>query len=420
LPGVYGGVVLFLLGRFLYQLLRLSRLKNAAPQRHMDDITLINTDTPGTPFSFFHWIFWDNQLPLESEAGGRIFRHELAHVRRGHSLDKIALQILCTFFFPVFPLYFIRRELQLVHEYQADYEATGRRDIDAYAAYLLQHALNDRAFDLSNAFHQHPLVRRIAMLNNFLLPQGKASSWRKWMALPLLGCAICLFAFTIHKTAAVAATPQDNARVLTVVIDAGHGGNDPGAKTDAGLREKDIALDLAKTVATLAPGYPVQILLSRDADTFVPLQNRVLFSDEHRANLFVSLHVNFRMTALHSGGHLTYVPDSLYSGIETYVSEKNRFFDSSKVLGSILQQHLAEVYPAEAQLRERSAGIRVLSMPSCPAVLIECGYLSNPKDAAFISDTGNQEKLARKILESLVAYGQGNNPTYQVLHTKGG
>ena len=218
LLGGYGGVVFFLLGRFLYQLLRLSRLKNAGPQRHMDDITLISTDTPGTPFSFFHWIFWDNRLPLESEAGGRIFRHELAHVRRGHSLDKIALQILCTLFFPVFPLYFIRRELQLVHEYQADYEATGRWDIDAYATYLLQHALNARAYDLSNAFHQHPLVRRIAMLNNFLLLQGKTSTWQRWMVLPLFGCAIGLFAFTFHKTAADALVPRNNARVLTVII----------------------------------------------------------------------------------------------------------------------------------------------------------------------------------------------------------
>lgn len=411
LLGVYGGVVFFLLGRFVYQLLRLSRLKNTAPQRHMDDITLISTDTPGTPFSFFHWIFWDNRLPLESEAGGRIFRHELAHVRRGHSLDKVALQMLCALFFPVFPLYLIRRELQLVHEYQADYEAAGRRNIDAYAAYLLQHALNARAYDLSNAFNQHPLVRRIAMLNNFLSLQGKTSAWRRWMVLPLFGCAIGLFAFTFHKRA-----PQDKARVLTVIIDAGHGGTDPGTKSAGGLQEKDITLALAKTVARLAPGYPVKILLSRDVDTLVPLQNRVRFSDEHGADLFVSLHVNSRVKM----GHFTPVPDSTYSGIETYVSEKNRFFDSSKVLGSIIQQRLGEVYPAEAQLRERETGVRVLSGPACPSVLIECGYLSDPKDAAFVSDAGNQEKLARKILESLVAYGQGNNPTYQVLHTKGG
>ena len=402
---VYAGAAAVLLGLFGVQVWRLSRLRRHASLRELDDVHLIGTDAPGTPFSFFHWIFWDNRLPLDSDEGRRILLHELAHVNAKHSLDKVLLQVLCAVLFPVLPLYLIRRELQLVHEYQADYEATGRRDIDAYASYLVKHAMNAPAYDLSNAFHQHPLLRRIAMMNRAGALQGNASTWRRWMALPLLFCGFGLFAFTVKQTFVYSIT-LSAPRTLTVVIDAGHGGNDPGAQA-GGKMEKDINLAIARDVERLSAGYPVHILLSRDVDSLVPIRGRVQFCDENKADLFVSLHTNVT-TGIPIGQHgqLTASNGKPY-GIEAYVSSRNRFYDSSIVLGSVLLHHLQEVYPSEHVLREQKRGITVLATPDCPAVLIECGFLDQPADAKFMSQSTSQEKVAREILLALSDYAAG-------------
>jgi N-acetylmuramoyl-L-alanine amidase len=407
----YGAVAAALLGLFLFQLWKLSRLKKTATLRQLDDISLIGTDTPGTPFSFFYWIFWDNRLSLESDEGKRIFLHELAHVKGRHSLDKICLQILCALLFPVFPLYLIRRELQLVHEYQADYEATGRRDIEAYASYLVKHALNAPAYDLSNAFHQHPLLRRLAMMNNTGLLQGKASAWRRWMALPLLFCAFTLFAFSLKRSLQYTFVGHPGySRTLTVVIDAGHGGTDPGAQAN-GMIEKNINLSIARAVARLAPGYPVKILLSRDVDSLVPIFGRIRFSDAHKADLFVSLHTNLDANPIKGASPISgmnpVTGGGPSGGIEAYVSSRNRFYDSSIVLGSLLLHRLGRVYPSDQVLREQARGISVLVHADCPSVLLECGYLDRKSDAAFMSDPASQEKIARQILESLSDYAGG-------------
>ncbi len=409
LLGAYGLVVALLLVQFFFQLVRLWTLCMRAPKKHLDDITVIKTDAPGTPFSFFHWIYWDDHLSLESEQGRRIFLHELAHVRKAHSLDKVLIQLCCIFSFPVFPLYFIRRELQLVHEYQADHEATGRTDIDAYASYLLEHTLGIHQYGMTNAFHQHPLIRRIAMMHNFLPTMGKTSTWKRWMALPLFSLAIVLFAFSLKPAPVV---QKDPTRILTVVIDAGHGGQDDGAVC-AGFKEKDLALQLARTIARLSSAYPVRIMLSRDSDTFVGIRDRVIFSNARKADLFVSLHLNYQASLTRSGMQ----PDSRYYGIETYVSDKNKSFDSSRILGSIIEERLGEVYQAENQLRQRKEGVHVLSAASCPSVLVECGYISNPDDRTFISDPVNQETIARQILQAISDYSRGNELTYNVYHT---
>jgi N-acetylmuramoyl-L-alanine amidase len=405
LLGAYALVVGLLLSKFFYQLIHLWMLRTRAPKRHLDDITVIQTDAPGTPFSFFHWIYWDKQILLESEQGRRIFLHELAHVRKAHSLDKILIQLCCIFSFPVFPLYFIRRELQLVHEYQADYEATGRTDIDAYASYLLEHTLGVRQYGMANAFRQHPLIRRIAMMYNFLPTMGTTSTWKRWMALPLFLGSIGLFAFSLEP--ATHHRPKDQTRMLTVIIDAGHGGTDAGA-VSGDLKEKDMNLELVQTIARLSPAYPVHVILTRSSDSTIGVRDRVVFANARKADLFVSVHINYNATDPHA------------EGIQTYVSSKNEAFDSSRVLGSILQERLGEVYPAENQLRQRSEGIHVLSAPACPSALVECGYMSNAKDRAFISNPSNQEKLARQILQAISDYSKGVQLTYHVYHTKQG
>lgn len=388
---LYGAVVLALLGLVVYHLGALSRLGRTSERQRLDGITLISTDAPGTPFSFFRWIFWDRALSIDSDSGKAIFRHELAHVRQRHSVDKILLQVLCALLFPVYPLYLIRRELQLVHEYLADQEAAGNKDAEAYARYLLEHALYGQSHHLANGFYQHPLAKRIAMIQQTLFKKGAAPAWSRWLALPLFCGGFGLFAFTLQR---YPPPPPAPARTLTVVIDAGHGGKDPGA-VSGGVREKDIDLAIARDVSRMAPGYPVRILLCRDVDTLVPIQQRIDFAAEHQADLFVSIHAN------------TQIKGHDQSGLQDLVSLRNRFADSSVVLGSLLARRLGMIYATEQVLRQPKTHVGVLDRNSCPAALIQCGYLSNPKDAAFMSVRANQEKIARQILESLADYARG-------------
>lgn len=389
----YGTIALVLAANFFRQLWSISRLFRENKKQQLGDAILIPTDTPGTPFSFFNWIFWDQQLPIQSEAGKQILRHELAHVRYQHSIDKLTFQILCIVLFPVFPLYFIRRELQLVHEYQADHDATGQKDVDVYAGYLLARVFKVPSHVLAHGFHQHPLARRIAMMQ--FLPSFRPTAWTRWMVLPLFAIAIALCAFTVERTFhySVANFPS---RVMTVVIDAGHGGSDNGAVSGK-YREKDINLAIAEKVSALSRDYPVRIVLSRGNDSLVSIDDRIQLAQADHANLFVSIHTNMG-------------PSNTESGIQNYVSARNLFYDSSLVLGSLLAQHLNAVYPTEQVLREQSRGIGVLSRNTCPAVLVECGFITNPKDAAFMSNPADQEKIARQILVSISDYAKGSYP----------
>ncbi|TDX01652.1 N-acetylmuramoyl-L-alanine amidase [Dinghuibacter silviterrae] len=377
--GLYALAGTVLLGLLVYHIKALFRLERRSEHHQMGDVTLIATDAPGTPFSFFRWIFWDRQLSVHSANGQAIFRHELAHVRQRHSVDKMFLQLLCAVLFPVFPLYLIRRELQLIHEYLADQAATEEEDAGDYARYLLEHALYAKGHRVAHAFHQHPLAKRIAMIGRQIHPPA----WSRWMILPFFLAGSALFAFT--------PTPKA-ARTLTVVIDAGHGGLDPGAP-GGGLLEKNITLDIARAVARLAPGYGVNILESRPGDSLVDIEDRILFAGRHKADAFVSIHVN-----LSSPGE---------TGIKNFISVRNRFADSSALLGSLLAGHLGRIYPTEKVLRTHEEHIGVLDRNVCPAALIECGYISNPKDRAFISKPANQDKIARAILESLADYANG-------------
>jgi N-acetylmuramoyl-L-alanine amidase len=232
------------------------------------------------------------------------------------------------------------------------------------------------------------------MIQQSLLRQARSSAWKRWLAAPLFGAGFALAAFTIQRY-----PPPPPVRVLSVVIDAGHGGKDNGT-TAGGLHEKDISLAIAQQVARQSVGYPIRILLSRNADSTMSVADRLRFCKANHADLCVSLHVDFDPV------------DAGRTGIESYVAQNpNRYYDSSVVLGSLLQAHLGTVYTSAPNLFHRLAGhVGVLDRNSCPSVLVEVGYLSNRQDKAFITQKANQERVAREVLNSLTDYAGGATP----------
>lgn len=193
---IYATVVLVQLGLLGVHLLRLRRLRRRSPQARVDGVTLVTTEDKGTPFSFFHWIFWNRSLELDSVEGRRILRHELTHVHQGHSVDKVALELVCIVFFPVVFLYLIRRELQLIHEYLADKQAARDEDLADYARLLVSQAFQASPYAFANSFFQHPLKRRLAMMTRFSNP--RYTYLRKIMFLPLALVLFGLLAFRVE------------------------------------------------------------------------------------------------------------------------------------------------------------------------------------------------------------------------------
>jgi N-acetylmuramoyl-L-alanine amidase len=232
------------------------------------------------------------------------------------------------------------------------------------------------------------------------------------MALPLLFVMVSAFAVKFTNTSkGKPALPFYDP--ITVVIDAGHGGSKfTGAAGPNGLLEKDIDLAIAKKIYDLAGTYNVKVIMTRTEDKVVgnaanlkeDLENRAKITNESKADAFVSIHINAtseKRTAL--------------SGFGADLPTK-RNDPQSTALATIMLEGFKNIYTADQFVTKRQIGIYVLDKAIIPATLITCGYITNPKDAAFISQPENQEKIAKNILESLVKYALQNRQASQPNH----
>lgn len=157
------------------------------------NIRLFETREPGAPFSFLHFIFWNEEIPLHTTAGQQIFQHELVHVKDKHTWDKLFMQVVLVIFWcnPIF--WFIRRELRLVHEFIADQKAVGN-DTEAFAAMILQAVYPAHTDAIRNPFFHSSIKRRLHMLSQLQNP--KVAYFSRLAVLPLM--AIIFLAFTVR------------------------------------------------------------------------------------------------------------------------------------------------------------------------------------------------------------------------------
>src|SRR5215469_16504018 len=176
----------------------------------------------------------------------------------------------------------------------------------------------------------------------------------------------------------------------TVVVDAGHGGKDSGAYRRYGPAEKMVALDVAQRLDRKLRESQVKTVMTRDSDVFIPLNDRVAIENKQKNAVFVSIHFNDSRTRRARGFETYY-----HSGVS---------FD----LASRIQQKLMTI-PNSANGGVHTANFRVLRLASCPAVLVECGYLSNRAEGNQARDWEYRELLADRIAEAIVEerYGSG-------------
>ena len=164
---VYTVGILVLLVFFIRALWYIRHLTRCYPHERLNNLKFYQTQEPGTPFSFFHSVFWNDQLSLDSPEGQQIFRHELFHVQQKHSADVILTELvsIAGWFNPFFHL--IKKELKAIHEFLADQYASSDSDRYAYAellVLLVQRMINSKPIHLTHPFFQNHIKRRIAMI----------------------------------------------------------------------------------------------------------------------------------------------------------------------------------------------------------------------------------------------------------------
>ena len=191
--GIYFTIAFILLAGIVLALYRIYRLLQTHSRKSVGEVYLILTNAKGTPFSFFRYIFWNEEIDISSESGKQVLKHELTHVQQKHSIDKLMIQFMLVagWFNPFFWL--LKKEMGMIHEFIADNRAVKNGDTASLAQMLLLAAYPRQHFLLTNPFFFSSIKRRMQMLNNQRNP--KFSYVRRLIVLPLLVIVVVLFAF---------------------------------------------------------------------------------------------------------------------------------------------------------------------------------------------------------------------------------
>ena len=187
---------------------------------------------------------------------------------------------------------------------------------------------------------------------------------------------------------------------FTVVIDAGHGGRDSGA-CYGGAFEKDLTLSISKKIKEFLSLYNVKIEMTRTDDRLLceekskhkkrdDLLNRFKFATSFENQVFVSIHINK-------------FPENKYKGLQVFYSVNDPFSES---LALVLQSNAKDLLQPfnNRDIKRGNSSIYLLDRLECPAVLIECGFISNPEERVLLSDESYQNELAFVIANSIIEF----------------
>jgi len=227
--------------------------------------------------------------------------------------------------------------------------------------------------------------------------------------------------------AGVSTSPQ---RFDTVVVDAGHGGDDHGARGPKGLLEKDLVLDLGRRLAARLAEQGLAVVMTRDADRFVPLEERTRIANQAGTDLFVSIHAN-ASSLRDVAGIATFFasPEATDESARALAQQENLAFGAAAlrmaegdplraILGDLLAtEHLADAqeFARLAQRRlataeaSRSRGVKqapfvVLMGVHAPAVLVEVGFITNAREEGRLSSAAERERLVKGLAEAVASF----------------
>ena len=198
------------------------------------------------------------------------------------------------------------------------------------------------------------------------------------LRLIIAGFSVASMVCPASRAAQTSRDPQTSGPSTTVVIDAGHGGFDRGGIPGQRIPEKEMTLDVAQRLKGVLTAAGYHVVMTRDSDVFVPLATRVAIANSYRNAIFVCIHFN---SAKRAGA----------DGIETYFYSRE-----SLPLASAVHYFVAGGAPSPNR-GVRRRGYYVLRKAKIPAVLVECGFLTNPTEGAYAESTSYRQKLATEI-----------------------
>lgn len=225
-----------------------------------------------------------------------------------------------------------------------------------------------------------------------------------------------------QATPGTAESPPPSPKANLYVIDAGHGGHDPGTQ-GFGAIEKDLTLKLSLELAAQLKKAGLRVLLTRHDDRFVSLPNRSAISNGSNTHAFISLHMNADATSNATTG-----VEVFYSfrkrGDHTAQLKKNLQLDNELGIRDERGFNLAEILQkkisTDLNLRDRGTkenNFFVIAQTSSPAVLIECGYLSNADESKFLRKSEVLKKMAASITAGILEFDKltKNDPRYGIV-----
>ncbi len=226
--------------------------------------------------------------------------------------------------------------------------------------------------------------------------------------------------------------PRIPLRIKSVVIDAGHGGNDPGAIGRTGLREKNVNLDIARRLAKLLGDEGVRIVMTRSTDRFIPLSRRVDIANNSNAGLFISIHSNANRVRGLNGLEVYYVSANLSDSrralnaaqhsrlnldnswfasdsINLKATLWDMIYASSRAESITLARSICRSIDHESETKVlgiKGANFYVLKGVRMPAVLIEIGFVSNPHEELLLKNSYYRQQIAESIAAGIDNYAR--------------
>ena len=205
---------------------------------------------------------------------------------------------------------------------------------------------------------------------------------------------------------------ENKPKVKRIVIDAGHGGKDTGARNDAyGLLEKDLTLDVARRLKTLLKQSGFEVVLIRDRDVYIPLDKRSEISNRFDADLFLSLHFNAAASTSASGFEcfaLTPQYQASTKKPKPSVEDDERFpgndFDPWNMLIAYHVERALSHGLNEPERGVKRARFLVLKNLDCPGVLVELGFVSHMGTAIKLRSKSYRQSIAQNLYEGILAY----------------
>lgn len=246
-----------------------------------------------------------------------------------------------------------------------------------------------------------------------------------------LGAPAAVIAPSVNKKA--------DPRMVTIAIDAGHGGEDPGAKGAKGSYEKNVTLAIAKKLKAAVDAEPnMRGVLTRDGDYFIPLHGRVVKARKMQADLFVSIHADAALSAQAKGSSVFALSETgatsamarllaqkenqsdLIGGVSFDVKDpylartlldlsQTATINDSLKLGKSVLDHMGTMNTLHKRQVEQ-AGFAVLKSPDIPSILVETAFITNPDEERKLNDNAHQDKLVSAILSGIKKYFAANPP----------